>query len=114
MLDKSQDSYFTTFGTYEEMLDYHEEQAKSSIWHRCQVNRLEVEPLDKTSPLYGSLSNFAPGITQQAVDDTAENLGLAMAFAIRYATQPTKAFSIGLRLREHHLLNSAVMFWPTF
>ena len=78
MLDKSQDSYFTTFGTYEEMLDYHEEQAKSSIWHRCQVNRLEVDPLDKTSPLYGSLSNFAPGITQQAVDDTAENLGLAM------------------------------------
>ena len=78
MLDKSQDSYFTTFGTYEEMLDYHEEQAKSSIWHRCPVNRLEVEPLDKTSPLYGSLSNFAPGITQQAVDDTAENLGLAM------------------------------------
>ena len=78
MLDKSQDSYFTTFGTYEEMLDYHEEQAKSSIWHRCQVNRLEVEPLDKTSPLYGSLSSFAPGITQQAVDDTAENLGLAM------------------------------------
>ena len=78
MPDKSQDSYFTTFGTYEEMLDYHEEQAKSSIWHRCPVNRLEVEPLDKTSPLYGSLSNFAPGITQQAVDDTAENLGLAM------------------------------------
>lgn len=78
MLDKSQDSYFTTFGTYDEMLDYHEEQANTSIWHRCQVNALEVEPLDKTSPLYGSLSNFAPGITQQAVDDTAENLGLAM------------------------------------
>lgn len=78
MLDKSQDSYFTTFGTYDEMLDYHEEQANTSIWHRCQVNCLEVEPLDKTSPLYGSLSNFAPGITQQAVDDTAENLGLAM------------------------------------
>lgn len=78
MLDKSQDSYFTTFGTYDEMLDYHEEQANTSIWHRCPVNRLEVEPLDKTSPLYGSLSNFAPGITQQAVDDTAENLGLAM------------------------------------
>lgn len=78
MLDKSQDSYFTHFGTYEDMLDYHEEQANTSIWHRCQVNRLEVEPLDKTSPLYGSLSNFAPGITQEAVDDTAENLGLAM------------------------------------
>lgn len=116
MPDKSQDSYFTTFGTYEEMLDYHEEQAKSSIWHRCPVNRLEVEPLDKTSPLYGSLSNFAPGITQQAVDDTAENLGLAMRVdGLCYPVRDTtKAFSIGLRLRERHLLNSAVMFWPTF
>ena len=41
MPDKSQDSYFTTFGTYEEMLDYHEEQAKSSIWHRCPVTVYE-------------------------------------------------------------------------
>lgn len=73
-----QDSYSTTFDTYDEMLDYHEEQAKASLWHRCQVNSLQVEPLDKASPLYGSLSDFATGVTQEAVDDTVENLGLAI------------------------------------
>ena len=78
MLKQCQDSYHSTFGTYEDMLDYHESQAKESLWHRCQVNTLQVEPLDKTSPLYGSLSDFASGVTQEAVDDTAENLGLAL------------------------------------
>lgn len=73
-----QDNYSTTFGSYESMLDYHEEQAKQTTWHRCKVNDLHIAPLDKTSPLYGRLSDFAPGITQGAVDDTAENLGLAM------------------------------------
>lgn len=78
MLKQCQDSYHSTFGTYEDMLDYHEDQAKNSLWHRCQVNTLQVEPLDKTSPIYGSLSDFASGVTQEAVDDTAENLGLAL------------------------------------
>ena len=78
MLKQCQDSYHSTFGTYEDMLDYHEDQAKNSLWHRCQVNTLQVEPLDKASPLYGSLSDFASGVTQEAVDDTAENLGLAI------------------------------------
>lgn len=77
MLKQCQDSYHSTFGTYEDMLDYHEEQVKASQWQRCQVNTLQVEPLDKASPLYGSLSDFAAGVTQEAVDDTAENLGLA-------------------------------------
>ena len=76
MLKQCQDSYHSTFGTYEDMLDYHEEQVKASQWQRCQVNTLQVEPLDKASPLYGSLSDFAAGVTQEAVDDTAENLGL--------------------------------------
>lgn len=78
MLKQCQDSYHSTFGTYEDMLDYHEEQVKASQWQRCQVNALQVEPLDKASPLYGSLSDFAAGVTQEAVDDTAENLGLAI------------------------------------
>ena len=78
MLKQCQDSYHSTFGTYEDMLDYHEEQVKASQWQRCQVNTLQVEPLDKASPLYGSLSDFAAGVTQEAVDDTAENLGLAI------------------------------------
>ena len=76
MLKQCQDSYHNTFGTYEDMLDYHEDQAKNSLWHRCQVNTLQVEPLDKASPLYGSLSDFASGVTQEAVDDTAENRSL--------------------------------------
>lgn len=78
MLKQCQDSYHSAFGTYEDMLDYHEEQAKASQWQRCQVNSLQVEPLDKASPLYGRLSDFAAGVTQEAVDDTAENLGLAI------------------------------------
>ena len=65
MLKQCQDSYHSTFGTYEDMLDYHEEQVKASQWQRCQVNTLQVEPLDKASPLYGSLSDFAAGVTQE-------------------------------------------------
>ena len=60
MLDKSQDSYFTTFGTYEEMLDYHEEQAKSSIWHRCPVNRLEVFVRDLKVKEIAKMLNCSP------------------------------------------------------
>ena len=44
MLKQCQDSYHSTFGTYEDMLDYHEEQVKASQWQRCQVNTLQVEP----------------------------------------------------------------------
>ena len=72
------DSYYNTFDSYRVMQDYHEEQAKNSQWHRCKVNDLQVEPLTKSSPLYGNLSAFAPGISQEAVDDTTENLGLAI------------------------------------
>ena len=72
------DSYHTTFGSYGDMLEYHEEQAKNSLWTRCKVNSLMVEPLDKASPLYGDTSAFAAGTTNQAVEDTAENLGLAV------------------------------------
>ncbi len=77
-MQKCQDNYYTTFGSYAQIQDYHEEQAKNSRWHRCQVKNLTVEPLDKDSPLYGNLSAFAPGISQGAVEDTAENLGLAI------------------------------------
>ncbi len=37
-----------------------------------------MEALDKSSALYSDLPAFAAGITQEALDDTAENLGLAM------------------------------------
>lgn len=77
-MQKCQDNYYATFSSYQTMLDYHEEQAKDSQWIRCKVNTLQIEPLGKTSPLTGNLAAFAPGTTQEAVDDTAGNLGLAM------------------------------------
>ena len=73
-----QDSYYTLFSSYPTLLDYHEEQAKNSRWIRCKVADLQVEPLGESSPLIGNLSAFAAGISQEAVKDTAENLGLAM------------------------------------
>lgn len=73
-----QDSYYTLFSSYPMLLDYHEEQAKNSRWIRCKVADLQVEPLGESSPLIGNLSAFATGTSQEAVKDTAENLGLAM------------------------------------
>ena len=73
-----QDSYYTLFSSYPTLLDYHEEQAKNSRWIRCKVADLQVEPLSESSPLIGNLSAFAAGTSQEAVKDTAENLGLAM------------------------------------
>ena len=71
-------AYYTLFSSYPMLLDYHEEQAKNSRWIRCKVADLQVEPLGKSSPLIGNLPAFAAGTSQEAVDDTAENLGLAM------------------------------------
>lgn len=72
------DGYCNTFNSYGTMLGYHEDQSKRSLWIRSKVNDLQVEPLGKTSPLFSDLSAFAAGTTREAVDDTADNLGLAM------------------------------------
>lgn len=77
-MQKCQDSYFTTFSSYPMLLQFHEEQARNSQWIKCRVNELQVEPLDKDSPLLNNLPAFAPGTSQEAVEDTANNLGLAM------------------------------------
>lgn len=76
-MQNCQDGFNTTFASFPEMQDYHQEQAKASIWTRCKVNSLEIEPLDQASPFYGDMSAFAEGITSDAVEDTAKNLGLA-------------------------------------
>lgn len=60
------------------MLDYHEVQARNSQWKHTQVRNLEVEPLDAKSPYFGNTAAFAGGISEEAVKDTAENLGLAI------------------------------------
>lgn len=78
MQNQCQDSFYVTFGSYMQIQDYHEKQARESLWGRCKVKDLSVEPLDKNSPLYGNLGAFAPGTSTEAVEDTAENLGLAI------------------------------------
>lgn len=73
-----QDNYSTTFDSYESMISYHETMSKESKWHRCKVNELQIEALDEASPLYKTPSAFASGISEEAICDTAKNLGLAM------------------------------------
>lgn len=72
------DNFSTTFGSFLQMQDYHQEQARHSLWSRCKVSSLQVEPLDKASPLFDDRSAFAAGTSDDAVEDTASNLGLAV------------------------------------
>ena len=78
MLQPCQDNYSTTFDSYERMRRYHEKESAESLWRRCKVNELHIEPLDKLSPLYETPSAFAAGVSRASIEDTAENLGLAM------------------------------------
>ena len=78
MLNQCQDQFYTTFGSYPQIEDYHKEQAKHSNWVRCKVTDISIEPLDKTSSLYTNPSRFAMGTSTEAVEDTADNLGLAL------------------------------------
>ena len=73
-----QDSYTVSFHSLADMMTYHAEQAKSSMWERTEVNNLCVEPLDEDSPLYGDPSQFNTTVSEDAVKDTARNLGLAI------------------------------------
>ena len=74
-MQKCQDSYYANFNSYVMMLDYHREQARNSQWKKSQVRNLGVEPLDSNSPLFTDLSAFAVGTSQDAIQDTARNLG---------------------------------------
>lgn len=78
MQNQCKDSFYTTFSSYPTMLDYHEVQARNSQWRHSPVKELEVEPLDKNSPYFGNPTAFAVGTSNEAVEDTAENLGLAL------------------------------------
>lgn len=72
------DNYTTTFSSFDEMLRYHECLTKESVWRRCKVKELHVEPLDTTSVLFGDPTAFVSGTSEEAIADTAENLGLAL------------------------------------
>jgi hypothetical protein len=66
------------------MFDYHKLQNANSKWERTEVKSLRVAPLDKTSSLYGDLSQVAPDVSEDAVNDTAVNLGLAIKHEDHY------------------------------
>ena len=72
------DSYHTQFSDFSAMLSYHEQVRKSSLWERTEVKKLQVAALDKTSPLYEDTDSFDPSVSRDAVEDTAENLKLAI------------------------------------
>ena len=78
MSEPFQDRYSTHFTDLADMAAYHMQQAVDSRWERTEVNSLRVEPLDESSPLYGDASAFGPGVSEDAIKDTAKNLGLAI------------------------------------
>lgn len=72
------DDFATTFDSYPEMIHFHESLSKGTVWRRCKVKDLHVEPLDASSVLCTTPSAFVPGTSEDAVADTVENLGLAL------------------------------------
>jgi hypothetical protein len=78
------DDYCTQFHNYADMITYHARQTMESRWEREEVSALRVEPLDQSSPLYSDPSAFASGVSEDAVKDTARNLGLAVKFQGSY------------------------------
>ena len=60
-MQNCQDNFYTTFGSFLQIQDYHRQQTKASQWRKCKINDLCVEPLSTTSPLMGNLSAFAAG-----------------------------------------------------
>ena len=72
------DDFATTFDSYPEMIHFHESLSKGTVWRRCKVKDLHVEPLDASSALCTTPSAFVPGTSEDAVADTVENLGLAL------------------------------------
>lgn len=78
MLQRCTDNHSTTFSMLADMIAYHYQLNLDSRWERTEVNTLQVEPLTKTSALFGNPSAFAPDVTVEAIEDTAERLGLAI------------------------------------
>ena len=72
------DSYSTTFDSFPMMLGYHKELSQNSEWTQCPIKELGVEPLDRRSEAFANMDMFAEGVSEEAVEDTAENLGLAL------------------------------------
>ena len=72
------DSYHTQFSAFPDMLSYHEKIRTDSRWERTEVKNLEVAALDKASPLFNDTTSFDSSVSRDAIEDTAENLQLAI------------------------------------
>ena len=72
------DSYHTQFSAFPDMLSYHEKIRTDSRWERTEVKNLEVAALDKASPLVNDTTSFDSSVSRDAIEDTAENLKLAI------------------------------------
>ena len=72
------DSYHTQFSAFPDMLSYHEKIRTDSRWERTEVKNLEVAALDKASPLSNDTTSFDSSVSRDAIEDTAENLKLAI------------------------------------
>ena len=87
-----QDNYSISFSSLSAMTTYHVEQVKSSNWERLEVSQLQVAPLTTDSPLYSDMSAFADCVCEDAVKDTASNLGLAVKMDGKYYPVRTTAY----------------------
>ena len=72
------DSYHTQFSAFPDMLSYHEKIRTDSRWERTEVKNLEVAALDKASPLFNDTTSFDSSVSRDAIEDTEENLKLAI------------------------------------
>ena len=72
------DSYHTQFSAFPDMLSYHEKIRTDGRWERTEVKNLEVAALDKASPLFNDTTSFDSSVSRDAIEDTAENLKLAI------------------------------------
>ena len=100
MPETYQDRFSINFHRLPDMMDYHIMQSNHSRWERVAVNDLFVEPLDKTSALCANYTAFAASVTEGAVDDTVDNLGLALTYGgERYPLRDTAYKSLLDRAR---------------
>ena len=79
-MQNCQDTFSATFASYNELFGYQQQVSSRSQWSHCAVNQLHVEPLNHNSSCYPALKEFAPGVSSEAVEDSFNNLGLAIRF----------------------------------
>lgn len=78
------DSYSIQFNAFPDMLDYQAKVRTDSRWKRTEVKNLRIAALDKASPLFSDPSCFDTSVSEEAIQDTAENLKLALKFGDKF------------------------------